>query len=172
MKKTLITILATVLICCLAVGGTLAWLTASTESIENTFTVGDINITLEESPNLDLMIVPGTTITKDPVVTVDGGSEACWLFVKIEKANWSDKLTYSLDGWTELPGETDVFYRSVLYSDNDQKFHVIAGDIITVSQDLAKGELTAAPVMTLTAYAVQSEGVADAATAWGHLPTT
>jgi predicted ribosomally synthesized peptide with SipW-like signal peptide len=172
MKKTLITILATVLVCCFAVGGTLAWLTAKSETVTNTFTVGDIDIDLTESKDLDLKIVPGTTITKDPKVTVKGGSEACWLFIKIEKENWNDALTYTLDGWTALSGVADVYYRSVDYKAGDQTFAVIKDNTIEIANTLTKSDLeamaAAQPKLTFTAYAVQSEGVNDVAVAWGY----
>ena len=170
MKKTLITILATVLVCCCVVGGTLAWLTATTGPIENTFTVGDINIELKEGANLDLKIIPGKAITKDPKVTVAGGSEACWLFVKITETNWSTKLTYTAAGWTALEGQTGVYYREVAYSANAQDFPVLTENKVFVDSSLTKTEMeamaTTQPKLTFTAYAVQSEKVADAAAAW------
>ena len=72
MKKALFIMLSAALIVCATVAGTLAWLTDTTDPVVNTFTVGDINITLTESKNLDLKMVPGRTITKDPKVTVKG----------------------------------------------------------------------------------------------------
>ena len=168
MKKTLITILATVLVCCFAVGGTLAWLMDKTDTITNTFTVGDINITLTESENLDLKIVPGTTITKDPKVTVKGGSEDCWLFVKVEETNWNTALTYELDGWTEL--QSGVYYRSVAASNTDQSFAVLKDNTVNIANTLTKTDLEAMatnqPQLTITAYAVQSENVDNVADAW------
>lgn len=97
-----------------SVGGTLAWLTASTDSVTNTFTAGDINITLQEHDyepstntldttadtviaNADYKVVPGVAMPKDPYVTVKANSEACWLFVKVEEKNWNTGLTYSFD---------------------------------------------------------------------------
>ena len=65
-----------------AVGGTLAWLIDKTDPVVNTFTAGDINITLDE-PNFDsttaYKILPGDTILKDPTVTVEAGSEDCYV---------------------------------------------------------------------------------------------
>ena len=81
MKKKVLSIVAVVLVLCCAIGGTLAWLTDRTNPVVNTFTVGDINIELKESENLNLKMVPGNTIAKDPKVTVKADSEACYLFV-------------------------------------------------------------------------------------------
>ena len=94
-----------------SIGGTVAWLTDKTNPITNTFTTSNIDIDLTESENLDLKMVPGNTITKDPKVTVNAGSEACWLFVKVVKSdNFDGFMTYEMaDDWTLVPGETNVY---------------------------------------------------------------
>lgn len=169
--KTLVALLSLVLLLGCSLGGTLAWLSDSTGPVTNTFTVGDINISLDESNDLDLTIVPGVPIKKDPKVTVLEGSEACWLFVEIkESANWPDKLTYTIaKGWTELTGVPGVYYRQVGASDNAQEFYVLDGNTVTVSENLTKSELQQIitnPTLTFTAYAVQQEGVDTAEEAW------
>ncbi len=105
-SKALVLTLVVMLVVGCTVGGTLAWLTDSTAEVENTFTTSDIEITLTESENLDLKMVPGYTITKDPTAEVETGSEECWLFVKIEKSNNFDNfMTYEVaDGWTTGKG--------------------------------------------------------------------
>lgn len=50
--KTFVAMLALVLVIGCAVGGTVAWLVSSTNAVVNTFTYGDINITLELSYGL------------------------------------------------------------------------------------------------------------------------
>ena len=87
-SRTFIAMLALVLVIGCAVGGTVAWLVSSTDPVVNTFTYGDINITLGETTGNDYKIIPGVNIDKNPKVTVKGGSEACWLFVKVEEENW------------------------------------------------------------------------------------
>lgn len=176
MKKKTIAILSVVLCLCIAVGGTIAWLTDQTDPVENTFTVGDINIDLSESNNLDLKMVPGKKLTKDPEVTVEADSEACWLFVKAEKStNFDTFMTYAVaDGWTALTGETGVYYREVAASATDQVFGVIKDDKVTVKEDVTKAQLEALtadtyPTLTFTAYAVQKEGITSAADAWDKL---
>ena len=88
-NKTVAILLALVLAIGCAVGGTLAWLISETGPVVNTFTYGDINIGLTETTGRDYTITPGVDIKKDPKVTVEANSEACWLFVKVEKENWS-----------------------------------------------------------------------------------
>ncbi len=172
-KKSFIMILALVLVFGIAIGGTIAWLQDTTDPVTNTFTVGKIDIELEESDDLDLKIIPGKTITKDPVVTVKAESEACWLFVKIEEKNWSDKLTYAIaDGWTALTGNDGVYYREVDAVTADTEYKVLADDEVLCANTLTTDEMkamdTAKPELKFTAYAVQKENVADAATAWAY----
>ena len=175
MRKTLITILATVLVCACVVGGSYAWLVAKTATVTNVFTVGDINIELAESASLDLKMMPGKTITKDPTVTVKTGSEACWLFVKIDETNVADYFTYSVaDGWTALPEKAGVYYREVAaVTGADVDFAVLLDNKVTVNQDVTKEELEAVATnsveLAFTAYAVQKEGITTAADAWAKV---
>ena len=79
-SKAIVLFLAFALAFGVAVGGTVAWLMAESETVVNTFTYGDIDIKLEESdthedndddPNTNTYeMMPGKTITKDPVVSV------------------------------------------------------------------------------------------------------
>lgn len=183
--KTVALLLALVLVVGGVIGGTLAWLTDKTDPVTNTFTVGNIDITLTETTGTSYKMVPGNTITKDPKVTVKGGSEACYLFVKVEEENWptfteSDgtrKVKYGIaDGWTALTGETGVYYREVRAVTADTSFDVLAGNVVTVSENLTKTEvsgITTQPKLTFTAYAVQKDGITDAGTAWTKAnPTT
>lgn len=173
-KKGWLSVVALVLVLCCAVGGTLAWLTDKTDPVTNTFTVGDIDIDLTESDHLDLKMIPGRTITKDPKVTVKAGSEACWLFVKVQKsANFADFLTYEMaDGWTALDGVDGVFWREVGAVTADTSFAVLKGNKVTVQNTVTKAMLqgvkegTKRPTLAFTAYAVQKEGIATAADAW------
>ena len=175
MKKKVLSIVAVVLVLCCAIGGTLAWLTDKTASVKNTFTVGDINIELTETTT-NYKMVPGNTISKDPKVTVKANSEACWLFVKVEKsANFDSFMTYDMaDGWTELPSVTGVYYREVAATTAATDFSVLKGDSVSVKDTATKADLNALtqntfPTLTFTAYAVQKDNVADAATAWSKL---
>ena len=173
-KKALLCAVAVVLVLCCAIGGTLAWLTAKTDPVTNTFTVGDISIELKETTS-DYKMVPGNTIAKDPKVTVKAGSEACWLFVKVEKsANLDRFISYTIaESWTALTGADGVYYREVDASaaKAGMTYSVLANDSVTVKDTVTKADmngLTAEtyPTLTFTAYAVQKDNIADAATAW------
>ena len=180
-RRILALVLACVLCVCIGIGGTLAWLTATTTPVTNTFTTSDIEITLAESDNLDLKMVPGYTITKDPKATVVAGSEDCYLFVKLEKStNFDDFMTYDIaDGWTELPGVDGVYYRTVLTAEMGTGFSVLKDDQVEVKNTVTKDHMknltqTTYPTLKVTAYASQLYKSAsekfDPAEAWDNVP--
>ncbi|MFW5617799.1 MAG: hypothetical protein ACOCNI_06220 [Prevotella pectinovora] len=181
--KTFVAMLALVLVIGCAVGGTVAWLTAQTGPVVNTFTYGDIKITLDETKpkGRQAKIIPGVDIEKDPKVTVKANSEACWLFVKVEEEGTfvANKVTYSIaDGWTKGDGKdipANVYYRAVDAVKADTDFAVLKDNKIYVSEELSKSDIqsiTAQPKLTFTAYAVQKDGIADVATAWSKAVST
>lgn len=188
MKKKLTTVLAIVLVVALSVAGTYAYLTDKTDTIENTFTVGKVNITLAETFNTDTnndnkpdawqaQLIPGKEYKKDPVVTVNGGSEKCWLFVKFEEnGNAAKYLDYTsllaAPDWTQgtgtIPG--NVWYRVVNKSADNTAFHLLDNDIVTIKNTVTNDNMTEAAKAELvyTAYACQHEGM-TAAQAWAEV---
>ncbi len=197
-KKIALVLVSVVLVAALAVGATLAWLT-DTETVTNTFTVGKVGITLDES-KVDVYgakegevrvianeykLIPGHTYIKDPVVTVDEGSESSWLFIEVsqiikEDAEFSDYISYKIDEvdaiegtgvWTQL-GETNVYY--VKYDADTEPlvrtFNVILdGKIVAKNVDFTDMGIS----LSFTAYAIQADGFTDAAAAWAALkPST
>lgn len=63
---------------------TFAYLTAQTDELKNTFTVGDLQITLTETYIQNSKIYPGVVIPKTPVVTVKAASEPSYVYVSID----------------------------------------------------------------------------------------
>ena len=179
-KKSLALLLAIAIVVVGVVAGTVAWLTDQTPSVTNTFTTSDINIELKETKN-NFQMIPGWNIEKDPKVTVKAGSEACYLFVKLEKStNFDTFMTYEMaDGWTALPGNAGVYYRKVAAATADTTFEVLKGNQVTVKGTVTKEQmnaLTAAdtyPTLTVTAYASQlyknNTQEFTAAEAWDHI---
>ena len=171
-----LTVMIAVAVCALIVGigSTFAYIIAVTSPLENTFTVGNIEISLTESTGTSYQIIPGTSVKKDPRVTVNSGSEACWLFVKLEKsADFDTYLSYSVaDGWTALDGQVGVYYRELPVTTSNVSFGVILNDTVTVKDTVTEAQLdaiTVSPDLRLTAYAVQREGVNDVALAWQEI---
>ena len=180
-SKLFVMMLALVLVFGCAVGGTIAWLTAETAPVVNTFTYGDINITLGETTGSDYKIIPGVNIDKNPKVTVKKDSEACWLFVEVKEEGTfvANKVTYSIDdGWTQGDGTkipANVYYRSVDAVKADTDFAVLKNNKIYVSEELSKSDIqsiTTQPTLTFTAYAIQKEAAGTAADAWAKIPST
>lgn len=166
-----------------AVDGTVAWLVSESESSVSTFTLGDINIKLTgESESQPLKVIPGVEIKRSLKVTVEPNSEACWLFVKVEGPNWSHfpdangtaKVSYSVDvqnGWIALNGHPGVYYREVSAEAAQRGDAYDVNCNVTVSKELTKADINSIasgtqPQLSFTAYAVQYDGIGDAATAW------
>lgn len=182
-KKSLALVLALAMIVVCVVGGTLAWLTAKTPDVKNTFTTSNVDITLTETTT-NYQMIPGYTIAKDPKVTVLAGSEKCYLFVKVEKSeNFDNFMTYAMaDGWTQGDGTdipSNVYYRVVDTAAANQEFGVLKNNQVTVSGDVTKtmlNDLTENnyPTLTFTAYACQfmknnTENFTPAQ-AWANVP--
>ena len=108
MRKVLLTVCCAALLVCVTIGATVAYLT-STDEVKNTFTVGNVQIKLDEAKanpdgslveNADRVkansykLLPGHTYNKDPMVTVLNGSESCYvkMTVTFTKANELDAI--------------------------------------------------------------------------------
>lgn len=176
LRAALIT-LAACLVLFSVIGGSLAWLTASTDPIVNVFTYGDIRITLTEtkgevlSDGRSFKMTPGKVIEKDPKISVLADSEDCWLFVKIDESvdrALSDYIEYAVaDGWTALQDAPGVYFRATDASAEDKVFSVLKNDEVKV-KDSVTGEMLRElhsgnyPRMTVTGYAVQRDADIDA----------
>ena len=105
-SKALLLTLCAVLLIAASVLGTMAYLT-STAKVENTFTVGKVEITLDETdvtnPNgprvkaNSYKLMPGTTYTKDPTVTVLKGSEDSYVRMKVTFNNAKEIIALCTD---------------------------------------------------------------------------
>ena len=181
-KKGLALLLALTLVVVGVASGTLAWLTAKTDTVVNTFTTSGIEVELTETTGADYKMIPGYTIAKDPKATVKAGSEDCFLFVKLEKsANFDQYLEYTMaDGWTELTGVegvTGVYYRQVTNVTADATFEVLKDSKVTVkggvTSEMMDAAETSKPTLKVTAYASQLYKSAGfeftAAEAWANV---
>lgn len=194
-KKTLALVLALTLVVVGVVSGTLAWLTAQSDTVVNTFTTSDIKVELTETKgtgtgnNKEFKMVPGYTIEKDPKAKVLTGSEECFLFVKLTKSGGFDTyLEYTpADGWTQLTKDKDgrditdlIYYREVKSTDIGTAYSVLKDNQVTVKGTVTKAQMDALnvqgavkPALTITAYASQLHKNADvdfsAAEAWANI---
>lgn len=183
MRKKLITaiIALTLALSCL-VGVTVAWLYTDTNEVVNTFSPSNINITLEETDSDDedtdatkneYQMLPGTTIDKDPKVTVVKGSADCWLYIEVIKNSLVDQyLTVTMaSGWTQIAGTNIWYYTGTITQGT--KISVLANDQVAVRNDVTKemmnlleAEDATLPQINFKAYAVQKEAGTDAVAAW------
>lgn len=200
-RKAMVIVSLMMVLVLAAVGGTIAWLTAKTGTITNTFTVGDIAIDLYEHELDDdgefadtitrtgiknYKIIPGVDLNKDPTVVVEAGSEACWVFVKVEVNNWPQvteadettlKIAYAIDEtkWTALDEDKypGVYYikQSELPSTADNAvYNVLVNNEVTVSHTLTKKDADGLQGTSIdlkfTAYAIQQATFETAEKAW------
>ena len=175
-KKTFVIALCLALVVAFAAGGAIAWLTDTTDSVTNTFTVGNVKLDLyehnadgEEVKELSFKMIPGTTATKDPTVEVQKGSEECYVFVRVTETNndLSDNrgklVSYEIaksadgaDGWVALPGVDGVYYynKTITATDADVTLQVLKGEnggTITFSGAITQADMDAITNGTATA---------------------
>lgn len=187
-RKALLLGVCAVLLVTASVLGTMAYLT-STDAVTNTFTVGNVTITLDEAKvNPDgtpvagadrvkanaYKLMPGSTYTKDPTVHVAAGSEDCYVFVKVEngianlEATGDTTIAKQMEtqGWSLVTGETNIYaYKNTVAAGTDVKVFEtfkIADDANTKTE---WNSITNAQVK-ITAYAIQADGFDTAKAAW------
>lgn len=188
MKKK-ITLVATsvLLVAALVIGGTLAYFT-DTETKTNTFTVGNVDITLTEPnwKNDNAKLIPGRVIAKDPTITLKSGSERAYTFMKVELSDDFAKLLsdYAAAKSMDLTNETnqkaliaawfqstvspkimslDLATKSVILgvlSPKNPGDSVTYFDAVTVPNDVNAEMIkeTGDYKIVITAYAIQAEG--------------
>ena len=144
-RKVLILALCAVLLVSISVMGTMAYLTSQDE-VTNTFTVGNVKITLDETDVDDstkdaardqanaYKLLPGQTYTKDPIIHVDADSEACYLFVKVEngikaiEAAGDTVASQMLDkGWKLVHGDLLANEYLYVYAGTESEKTAVAG---------------------------------------------
>ena len=100
MKKKITAIaLVVCLVAVAVVGGSLAYFTDE-EKATNTFTVGNVDITLTE-PKWDVekaTLIPGREIAKDPTITVKETSQRAYTFLKVQLSEDFMKLLQTYYG--------------------------------------------------------------------------
>ncbi len=135
--KLVATLGAVALVAAVGLGSTLAYLSDSTNTVENTFTLG--NVSFGEDPDLGLALVehevtlndttytiandakwtdhndykkvtPGEVLPKDPTVFIGETSEDAWLYVRVSKsADFSD-IAWNEDLFTVISEDDNYFY--------------------------------------------------------------
>ena len=178
-KKVLVLAVSVCLVAILAIGGTLAYFTDEEEAT-NTFTVGNVDITLTE-PNWEGSgsqdapeVYPGEPLAKDPTVTNDGANP-CFVRIKVEGLDClgnAGNIIYRTDYVDNKLGENWVkhsdgyfYYSKVLAvgAATDALF-----DQIVIPTGLTNGDAEDEFNVVVTAEAVQAQG---AKASWSAVQT-
>ena len=186
--KALVLALCAVLLFVTTVFVTMAFLT-SEDSVQNTFTVGKVEITLAEAKvdsygneianaervkENEYKLIPSHTYVKDPTIHVDSNSEDCYLFVRIQNDLGSDGVINGIanNGWVLVEGTQDVYcYYGVTDGEtNSTKQIVKPGEDKKVFDTFTFGEkanpnnydtATKNAKIIVTAYAIQADGLSE-----------
>lgn len=191
--RVLMVALAVVLAVCCATGGTIAWLTSTPDAVSGTFVIGNINITLsDESKTLNTetantidvsnavtSYTPGQTIESKPTITVEAGSEACFIFIHIKEENNSfgnneQVIQWTLNDsdndtnktWFAVQGHAGYYCTTLKKKPTENKTYTLFKDgKLTVNSSLTNEIISAKtfgnPAITITAAAVQMENIPD-----------
>ena len=199
--KALLLVLCAIMLVTASIMGTVAYLTSTTETVSNTFSVGQVNIALSEtkvdvygakltgdaagttSQGQAYKMLPGHEYVKDPTITVTAGSEPCWLFVKVENGISAYEATtntiasqLTTNGWQLVDGQTNVYWHAVVDARAAaQTVKVFEKFVIADAADAVKDwsfVTSENTKVSVTAYAIQSDGFTDAKTAWAALNPT
>ncbi len=194
-SKALLLIPCAMLLLIASALGTVAYLTAQ-DTVTNTFSVGQVNITLNEGSagkrgmrargtsapvdENDHILMPGHTYTKEHTIHVDAVSEDSYIFVKVENgiacyeaASSAEEGGYrtiadqiKANGWTALESAADVYYREYAKSSAGSDFAVFGTFKIADNANDAESWGSCDAQVAVTAYAVQKDGFDTASAAW------
>ena len=153
-KKVFMTVLCATALVVASVLGTMAFLT-SKDKVNNTFTVGNVAITLDEAK-----------------VHVTANSEDSWVFIKVEDGlaaieddtTVADQITGN--GWTALDGVAGVYYKE--YSSSTAATDLVVFETFKVKGDADVAQYANAKI-DVTAYAIQKDGFTTPAAAWAEV---
>lgn len=197
-SKALLLVACAVLLVLGTVFTTVAFLSSTTDVVKNTFTVGNVVITLDEkdvdasTPDMDRDIkneyhlVPGKEYDKDPTIHVQANSENCYLFIKvknditsIEDAGATIEAQILANDWQVLSTEADgsvIYYLADEIESKNEVQDIYIFKTFKVGDDVSNATLTALaenePTITVVAYAIQSTGFESAEEAWTAAPST
>ena len=150
MKKTIAIIALVVLVAVASVLGTMAYLT-STAKVENTFTMGDVKIKLDETnvnnpegdrvTENDYEVYPGAVVTKDPIVH-NVGANGAYIRATVNVSDWMNLVgAYYPDFKETFPNEGYKAALNLLVGKLGEGWSVVgveAGDVFTIGQFDAK----------------------------------
>ena len=149
-KSILMAAIAVMLVAVLVVGGTLAYFT-DTKSATNTFTMGNVKITLDETDvnnpeartanGNTYNVYPGQTVKKDPIVH-NTGKNAAYIRATVNVSNWMNLVAaYYPDFKETFPNDGYKAALNLLVGELGEGWSVVdvvKGDTFTIGQFDAK----------------------------------
>lgn len=192
MKKRILTLALVLALLATCFAGTYAYL-KDTKAVKNTFTTGNVYITLDEAQvtgdgkgNLvadgttritttaeansvaqSYHLFPGMTVTKDPTITLNAGSENAWIAAKVTVSDTEVAMLQYLSGGALKDGTADVvidgnvayIFVKVAMTENQS---VTLFELLSIPAEWDNKEMDAIENMKIdvTAYAVQANGFA------------
>lgn len=163
-RRALLTLSLVLVMMMVAVGGTIAWLTASTGVVTNTFAPSSVSLTLQEheydpdgtptatgflggltgkltSEGVDnYQMIPGSKLSKDPFVTIGTDSEDCYVFVEVTKSANYDTFFTELEFGDEWGTLSTTGNTIVIYYDNKTTAPAVA-EAADVLQNILKDNM-------------------------------
>lgn len=150
MKKLTLVVTCIVLVAAMVIGGTLAYFTDS-KTATNTFTMGNVNIKLDETdiknPEGDRVtsnaydVYPGEVVTKDPIVH-NTGKNGAYIRATVNVYNWMNLVAaYYPDFKETFPNDGYKAALNLLVGELGEGWSVVdvvAGDTFTIGQFDAK----------------------------------
>lgn len=149
-KKLTLVVTCIVLVAAMVIGGTLAYFTDS-KTATNTFTMGNVNIKLDETdiknPEGDRVtsnaydVYPGEVVTKDPIVH-NTGKNGAYIRATVNVYNWMNLVAaYYPDFKETFPNDGYKAALNLLVGELGEGWSVVdvvAGDTFTIGQFDAK----------------------------------
>ncbi len=186
-------LLCAVLLIGASVAGTMAYLTHKTNTVQNTFTVGKVDLG-EAGTGLDeakvdeygveitgegagrtpdgntYKLIPGHEYKKDPTVHIQPNSEECWLFVEVVngissiEADGDTKITAQISAKGWTLLHGNIYYKKADTTGTTAADHVVFEKFVL--DDNADVSAYGSAKIEVTAFAVQADGFSTALEAW------
>lgn len=169
-KKRLAVLLASALLLVVTVGGTIAFLVASTDPLVNTFTPASVDVEVDDNVS---------STVKDNVVITNTGKTSAYIRARIV-GSWVDEDNTVVQRWDPendgdfdgLPGSNWKLHNGYYYYTKSVAPGTDAPDSLFTSYTVTNTVPGAHLVLDILVQAIQSEGgAAQDADAWGVDPS-
>ena len=195
-KRTMIFVTVMVLLFAMVTGSTLAYMTSKSGTVTNTFTYGNIKITIDEAPvdgngkettgnrvtSNEYKLVAGSTYDKDPTVHIQANSESCYIFVNVQNnllaaglGGETVETQMKAKGWTKATPtgagtNCTVWYKASAFAMSAEVQDVVLFETIDIAKGVEGSDNAPSSSIIIEAYAVQSANFDSAVKAYNAAP--